>query len=87
LNHPDDPIFELVKADAMDAFQLALRIHSALAEAYNERTGLVLEKDSEYTTSDCRRANRILACEGIPGGSRRRTRRALEILDLKPKKG
>jgi hypothetical protein len=85
LTHPDDPIFELVKADAMDAFRLALRIHEALAQAFLERTGQVLEKDSEYTTSDCRRANRILACEGVSGGSRRRVRRALDILGLKPK--
>lgn len=85
--NPDGPIRELFTLHTMDSFKLALRIHEALSQAYNERTGLVLEQTSPYTTSDLRRANRILACEGIPGGSRGQRRRALEILDLKPKKG
>jgi hypothetical protein len=80
-----DPIFELVKADFMDSFKLALRIQSALGQAYTERTGLPFEQTSPYTTGDAKRANRILGCEGIPGGSARRVRRALEILRLSPK--
>jgi hypothetical protein len=80
-------IFELFKADFMDSFRLALRLQSALGQAYTERTGLPFEQTSPYTTGDAKRANRILACEGIPGGSHRQSRHALEILDLKPKKG
>jgi hypothetical protein len=81
----DDPIAGLFKADFMDSFKLALRIQSALGQAYTERTGLPFEQTSPYTTGDAKRANRILACEGIPCGSRRRLRHALDILRLNPK--
>ena len=83
----DDPIRELFKAEVMEAFKLALDIHEALAQAYLERTGEVLEQDSPYTYDDLRRASRILRSEGAEKGSAGSRRLVAEILRLNPKQG
>jgi hypothetical protein len=80
-----DPIRELFTLHFMDSFKLALRVHDALAQAYLERTGQVLERESPYTVDDLRRANRILRSEGTEKGSGANRRLAEEILGLNPK--
>jgi hypothetical protein len=64
--NPDDPIGELFSLKVMATFKRALRVHDALAEAFLERTGQVLERDSDYTVEDLRRASRILRTQGRP---------------------
>jgi hypothetical protein len=85
----DDPIRELVTLHFMDSFKLALRVHGALAQAFEERTGTPLERNSDYTTGDLKRAGRILRCEGrTPKGSRGNKKLAAAILQLRnPKEG
>lgn len=83
-----DPIRELFKAEFMASFKRALEIHDALAQAFLERTGKVLERDSPYTTGDLKRANRILRSEGAEKGSAVSRRLVTEILQLRiPKEG
>ena len=60
----DDPARELFGLKVMEIFERALRVHDALAQAFLERTGEVLERESEYTLQDLRRASRILRSEG-----------------------
>jgi hypothetical protein len=70
----------------MAAFKVALEIHDALAEAFLERTGKVLERDSDYSVADVKRASRILRSEGrIQKGSTTNRRLVAEILRLNPK--
>jgi hypothetical protein len=85
----DDPIRELFTLEVMASFKRALQIHDALAQAFLERTGKVLERDSDYTTNDLRRASRILRSEGrTQKGSTGNRRLTLEILQLRnPKDG
>ena len=61
---PDDPIRELFSCHMMGIFRRALAVHDALAAAFFERTGQVLEPDTEYTLEDLRRAKRILRAAG-----------------------
>ena len=56
----DDPILELFSCHMMEMFKKALAVHDALAAAYHERTGQVLQPDTEYTVADLNRAKRIL---------------------------
>jgi hypothetical protein len=84
----DDPIFELFKAEMMDKTMNALRLHGALAQAYLERTGLELERESPFTVDDVKRAGRILRSEGTEKGSVGSRKHVAEILQLrKPKEG
>jgi hypothetical protein len=59
----DDPITELFSLKVMATFKRAVRMHDALAQAFLERTGQVLQPDSDYTVSDLQRASRILRSE------------------------
>lgn len=60
----DDPIRELFTLEMMAKFKRALRVHDALSQAFFERTGQVLERESDYTVEDLRRASRILRSGG-----------------------
>lgn len=62
----DDPIVELFECTVMSIFVEALAVHDALAAAFLERTGKVLESESDYTVQDLRRASRILRAQGPP---------------------
>jgi hypothetical protein len=63
----DDPIAELFNLKAMSYFNRALRVHDAMVQAYEERTGKQLERDSpDFTVADHRRASRILRAQGRP---------------------
>jgi len=56
----DSVAFDLFKCHVMTMFKKALAVHDCLAQAYLERTGLVLERETEYTVQDLKRASRIL---------------------------
>jgi hypothetical protein len=61
----DDPIRELFCCHVMEEFKRALLAHEALAAAYLERTGLVLQPDTDYTVEDVRRASRLLRSQSV----------------------
>jgi hypothetical protein len=61
----DDPVRELFCCHVMEEFKRALLAHEALAVAYLERTGQVLERDSEYTVGDLKRASRLLRSQAV----------------------
>ena len=52
------------KARLLERFKRVLDAHDALAEAYRERTGLELTRESDYTPGDLKRASRILRSGG-----------------------
>jgi hypothetical protein len=57
----DDSIgWDLFKCHVMSMCKKAIAVHDCLSRAYHERTGLVLERDSDYTLEDLRRASRLL---------------------------
>jgi hypothetical protein len=56
----DEIAFDLFKCHMMSMCKKALAVHDCLAAAYLERTGLVLERETEYTVEDLRRASRLL---------------------------
>jgi hypothetical protein len=62
----DDPLLDLFKADVLTRFKKALHVHEALSQAYRERTNLELQRDSDYTPEDVKRALRILRANGRP---------------------
>jgi hypothetical protein len=69
---PDESIaWDLFKCHVMSMFKKALAVHDCLAQAYLERTGLVLERETEYTTADLRRASRLLRANYDSDGNER----------------
>jgi hypothetical protein len=58
---PEESIaWDLFKCHVTTLFKRALAAHDVLSQAYLERTGEVLQPDSDYTVEDLRRASRLL---------------------------